>query len=85
MEQTVLFNPEEIQSPFDTIREVDEELFNVTVPDFVYHLKQIDDSGEVQLSAAIKKFLIPSDNCDEQGIQMYNLVVNATVIRTDMS
>ena len=49
------------------------ELFNVTIPDITYHLKQINDSGEVQLSAAIKKFLIPSDNCDEQGVQMYNL------------
>ena len=49
------------------------ELFNVTIPDITCHLKQINDSGEVQLSAAIKKFLIPSDNCDEQGVQMYNL------------
>ena len=49
------------------------ELFNVTIPDITYHLKQINDSGEVQLSAAIKKILIPSDNCDEQGVQMYNL------------
>lgn len=30
------------------------ELFNVTIPDIVYHLRQINDSGEVQLSAAIK-------------------------------
>jgi len=51
------------------------ELFNVTIPDITYHLKQINDSGEVQLSAAIKKFLIPSDNCDEQGVLMYNLDV----------
>ena len=49
------------------------ELFNVTIPDITYHLKQINDSGEVQLSAAIKKFLIPSDNCDEQGVLVYNL------------
>ena len=49
------------------------ELFNVTVPDIVYHLRQINDSGEVQLSAAIKKILIPSDNCDEQGVLLYNL------------
>ena len=33
----------------------------------------MDESGEVQLSAAIKKFLIPSDNCNEQGVLMYNL------------
>lgn len=32
------------------------ELFNVTIPDIVYHLRQINDSGEVQLSAAIKNF-----------------------------
>ena len=50
------------------------ELFNVTIPDIIYHLKQLDESGEVQLSAAIK-FLIPSDNCDEQGVLMYNLDV----------
>ena len=49
------------------------ELFNVTIPDIVYHLKQLDESGEVQLSAAIKKILIPSDNCDEQGVLMYNI------------
>ena len=30
-------------------------------------------SGEVQLSEAIKKILIPSDNCDEQGVLLYNL------------
>ena len=49
------------------------ELYAVTIPDINYHLKQIDESGEVQLSAAIKKILIPSDNCDEQGVLMYNL------------
>ena len=49
------------------------ELFNVAHSTINYHLSQIDKSGEVQLSAAIKKFLIPSDNCGEQGVQMYNL------------
>lgn len=49
------------------------ELFAVTTPDITYHLKQLNESGEVQLSTAIKKFLIPSDNCDEQGVLMYNL------------
>ena len=49
------------------------ELFAVTVPDINYHLKQIDESGELQLSAAIKKILIPSDNCDNQPVLMYNL------------
>jgi len=51
------------------------ELFNVTIPDIVYHLKQIDESGEVHLSAAIKKILIPSDKWDEQGVILYNLDV----------
>ena len=49
------------------------ELFNVTVPDIIYHLKQLSESGELQLSAVIKNFLVPSDNCDEQGVMMYNL------------
>ena len=48
------------------------ELFAVTVPDINYHLKQIDESGELQLSAAIKKILISSDNCDNQPVLMYN-------------
>ena len=49
------------------------ELFAVTVPDIIYHLKQLSESGELQLSAVIKNFLVPSDNCDEQGVMMYNL------------
>lgn len=49
------------------------ELFNVTVQDISYHLIQINDTGELQLSAAIKKILNPSDNCDKQGILLYNL------------
>ena len=43
------------------------ELFNVTVQDISYHLIQINDTGEVQLSGAIKKILYPSDNCDDAG------------------
>ena len=43
------------------------------MPDIIYHLKQIDESGEVHLSDAIKKFLIPSDKWDEQGVLLYNL------------
>ena len=50
-------------------------LFNVTVQDISYHLIQIGESGEVQLSEAIKKILIPSDNCDNAGVTMYNLDV----------
>ena len=49
------------------------ELFNVTVQDISYHLIQINDSGELQLSTAIKKVLNPSDNCEEAGTIMYNL------------
>ena len=49
------------------------ELFNVAVSTINYHLAQIDESGEVQLSAAIRKIRIPSDNCDEQGVLLYNL------------
>ena len=49
------------------------ELFNVALSTINYHLTQIDESGEVQLSTAIRKIRIPSDNCDEQGVLMYNL------------
>lgn len=49
------------------------ELFGTAVSTINYHLKQIDESGEVQLSTAIRKIRIPSDNCDEQGVLMYNL------------
>ena len=31
-----------------------------------------DERGEVQLSTAIRKIRIPSDNCDEQGV-LYEL------------
>ena len=46
-------------------------LFNVTVQDISYHLIQIGESGEVQLSESIKKILIPSDNWDEQGVKRF--------------
>jgi hypothetical protein len=49
------------------------ELYGVTVQDISYHLIQINDSGELQLSTAIKKILIPSDNCDDTGTILYNL------------
>ena len=49
------------------------ELFNVTIQDISYHLLQINDTGELQLSTAIRKIRIPSDNCDEQGVLLYNL------------
>ena len=44
-----LFNPEEMQSPFDS------------------------DSGELQLSDAIRKIPILSEKWDEQGVLLYNL------------
>ena len=47
------------------------ELFNVALSTINYHLTQIDESGEVQLSATIRKIRIPSDNCDEQGVLLY--------------
>ena len=49
------------------------ELFNVAISTINYHLSQIDESGEVQLSTAIRKIRIPSDNCENAGTTMYNL------------
>ena len=49
------------------------ELFSVTVQDISYHLNQLSDTGELQLSTAIKKILNPSDTCDEAGTILYNL------------
>ena len=49
------------------------ELFAVTVQDISYHLIQINDSGELQLSTAIKKILNPADNCEDTGSILYNL------------
>ena len=66
---TVLFNNE----TFWLSQKRMAELFNVAVSTINYHLQQIDESGEVQLSTAIRKIRIPSDNCDDQGVLMYNL------------
>ena len=49
------------------------ELFAVTVQDISYHLIQINDSGELQLSTAIKKILNPADNCEDPSSILYNL------------
>ena len=86
-----LFNPKEMQSPFDSIKEVDTEghewwnsrklarlmgymkYWNFERMMDNFHLKQINESGEVHLSDAIKKILIPSDKWDEQGVLLYNL------------
>ena len=49
------------------------ELFNVALSTINYHLSQIDESGEVQLSTAIRKIRISSDNCEDTGSILYNL------------
>ena len=52
-----MFSPEEMQSPFDAIKETDGE-------------------GREWWSAIVhsnQKILNPSDNCDEQGVLLYNL------------
>ena len=51
------------------------ELFNVAPSTINYHLSQINESGEVQLSTAIRNFRISSDNCEDQGVLLYNLDV----------
>lgn len=50
------------------------ELFGVTVPTINYHLDQIDKSGEIHLSDAIRKIRIPSDTWSGE-VMMYNLDV----------
>jgi len=49
------------------------ELYNVDVSTINYHLKQLDESGEVHLSEVIRKIQIPSEKWDEQGVLMYNM------------
>ena len=66
---TVLFNNE----TFWLSQKRMAELFNVAVSTINYHLSEIDKSGELQLSEAIRKIRIPSDNCEDQGALMYNL------------
>ena len=50
------------------------ELFGVTVPTINYHLGQIEQSGEIHLSDAIRKIWIPSDKWSGE-VLMYNLDV----------
>ena len=50
------------------------ELFGVTVPTINYHLEQINQSGEIHLSDAIRKIRIPSDKWSGE-VMMYNLDV----------
>ena len=59
------------------------ELFNVAISTINYHLSEIEKSGEVQLSESIRKIRIPSDNCDDQGVLMYNL--NSAKSKTGLS
>ena len=50
------------------------ELFGVTVPTINYHLDQINQSGEIHMSDAIRKIRIPSDKWSGE-VMMYNLDV----------
>lgn len=49
------------------------DLYGVDVSTINYHLKQINDSGELQLSEAIRKIQIPSEKWEEQGVLLYNI------------
>ena len=49
------------------------ELYAVDVSTINYHLKQLDESGEVHLSEVIRKIQIPSEKWEEQGVLMYNM------------
>lgn len=50
------------------------ELFGVTQQNISYHLQQIEESGELHLSDAYKKNLLPSDKWSGE-VMMYNLDV----------
>ena len=54
------------------------ELFGVTIPTINYHLDQINESGEIHLSDAIRKIRIPSDKWSGE-VMMYNLDVAIAV------
>ena len=68
---SVLFN----QDTFWLSQQRMAELFGTAVSTINYHLKQIDESGEVHLSDAIRKIRIPSEQWEEQGVTLYNLYV----------
>ena len=64
-------NIPEIQSPFEQLRELDADgrvLLVSTFVQFNYHLKQIDESGEIHLSDTIRKIRIPSDKSSGDNI-----------------
>ena len=68
---SVLFN----QDTFWLSQQRMAELFGTAVSTINYHLKQIDESGKVHLSDAIRKIRIPSAQWEEQGVTLYNLDV----------
>ena len=68
---SVLFN----QDTFWLSQQRMAELFGTAVSTINYHLKQIDESGEVHLSDAIRKIRIRSEQWEEQGVTLYNLDV----------
>ncbi len=68
---SVLFN----QDTFWLSQQRMAELFGTAVSTINYHLKQIDESGEVHLSEGIRIFRIPSEQWEEQGVTLYNLDV----------
>ena len=68
---SVLFN----QDTFWLSQQRMAELFGTAVSTINYHLKQIDESGKVHLSDAIRKIRIPSEQWEEQGVTLYNLDV----------
>ena len=49
------------------------ELFGTAVSTINYHLKQIEEAGEIDMSEAVRKIRIPAEQWDEQGVLLYNL------------
>lgn len=66
---SVLFN----QETFWLSQQRMAELFGTAVSTINYHLKQVDECGEVHLSDAIRKIRIPLEQWDEHGVTLYNL------------
>ena len=54
------------------------ELFGVDVRTINYHIKQIEESGEIHLSDAIRKIWIHSDKWSE-NVAMYNAMIVALI------
>lgn len=84
MESTIMFykgakGKTEVQVLFDTntfwlSQQRMAKLFGVTQQDISYHLIQVESSGEIHLSDAVKKILLPSDKWSGE-VLMYNLDV----------